>query len=78
MDGETLIAGALCGVLATLIDIRNSLARKADSCRPSERGEAPGEGFAGSPRRPTGLADGPPGGTAGLGAITFRSTWSGL
>ena len=26
-----LIAGALCGVLATLIDIRNSLARQADS-----------------------------------------------
>lgn len=25
-----LIAGALCGVLATLIDIRNSLAGKAD------------------------------------------------
>ena len=25
-----LIAGALCGVLATLIDIRNSLARQAD------------------------------------------------
>jgi hypothetical protein len=26
-----LMAGALCGVLATLIDIRNSLARKAES-----------------------------------------------